>query len=411
MHYTENFDIFRQNGDLYTFLNKQDAEIHEAIRTEDEEYLLNVNEEEYVNHMISKYEFENLEMIEQECYVENYEEMIPVEQFRREYYDVSGKTYPKNVLYFHIPLTGGVELIGYAPSTTMLSNVRMHFSNNKLVFRVVQFQDDVNLANNRYSEAIKNLKIMIGFANSDIRAYNCSLNKKVRDAFEARKQLILKRRSIMESLIVPVRMRENTSGTFAIPTPSLRKKIVIKPICSEKGYTAEPTLDSKIYEEILKALHDMGKEFERKPAVYKDKDEEQLRDHFLMLLEPNFEGSATGETFNKSGKTDILLRYDGSNVFIAECKFWHGEKAYLDSISQLLGYLTWRDSKAAIIIFNRNKGASSVLGRIEESTKKHSNFLGFEKKVDESIFKFRFHINDDPNKEVKLAVMVYHIPK
>jgi hypothetical protein len=61
-----------------------------------------------------------------------------------------------------------------------------------------------------------------------------------------------------------------------------------------------------------------------------------------------FEGQATGETFNFQGKTDILIRAQGKNIFIAECKFWKGEKVFLETIDQLLSYLSWRDSKAAI---------------------------------------------------------------
>jgi hypothetical protein len=81
-------------------------------------------------------------------------------------------------------------------------------------------------------------------------------------------------------------------------------------------------------------------------------EEEHLRDHILMVLDPNFEyGSATGETFNKKGKTDILLRHDSSVAFVAECKFWGGEKVFHKTIDQLLNYLTWRDSKTAVIIF------------------------------------------------------------
>lgn len=89
-------------------------------------------------------------------------------------------------------------------------------------------------------------------------------------------------------------------------------------------------------------------------SVYKDKGGEDLKDHVLLTLDPNFEfGSASGETFNKSGKTDIQLRYDSSVVFIAECKFWIGEKNYLATIDQLLGYLTLRDTKAPVVIFVR----------------------------------------------------------
>jgi hypothetical protein len=42
-----------------------------------------------------------------------------------------------------------------------------------------------------------------------------------------------------------------------------------------------------------------------------DKREEDLRQHFLAQLNGHFEGSATGETFNYEGKTDILIRERG----------------------------------------------------------------------------------------------------
>ena len=60
---------------------------------------------------------------------------------------------------------------------------------------------------------------------------------------------------------------------------------------------------------------------------------------------------ATGETFNYGGKTDILIRYQGNNIFIGECKFWKGPKSYLETIDQILRYVTWRDTKVAIFVF------------------------------------------------------------
>jgi hypothetical protein len=36
--------------------------------------------------------------------------------------------------------------------------------------------------------------------------------------------------------------------------------------------------------------------------------EEDLRQHFLVQLNGQYEGQATGETFNFQGKTDILIR-------------------------------------------------------------------------------------------------------
>lgn len=215
---------------------------------------------------------------------------------------------------------------------------------------------------------------------------------------------------MLAALGVPIKKVDNISKTFSVPISKSKKEIVLKPSVTEKGFTPEPTLDPGIYEDILATIYDVGKQFERMPSIYSGKEEEHLRDHFLLFLQPRYEWSATGETFNKSGKTDILIRYNNSNIFIAECKFWKGPKNYLATITQLLGYLTWRDSKAAVIIFVQNKDFSAVLKSVEETTNQHPNYLGFVNKQNDSWFNYRFHINGDKNREVKVAVLLFHIP-
>lgn len=140
------------------------------------------------------------------------------------------------------------------------------------------------------------------------------------------------------------------------------------------------------------------------------KDEETLRDHILLYLTPRFEGTSTGETFNKSGKTDILLRFEASNVFIAECKSWSGAKGLLTAIDQLLSYLTWRDSKAALVLFVRNKDFSAVLETIKEVVPTHSQFVRHVRDVDESWFEYRLGLPGDPGREVWLSILAFHLP-
>jgi hypothetical protein len=117
---------------------------------------------------------------------------------------------------------------------------------------------------------------------------------------------------------------------------------------------------------------------EKKPALYKDKDEEGLRDQFLFILETRYEGiSATGETFNKKGKTDIILKYtaDNTNLFVAECKFWKGASEFHQAIYQLFDrYLTWRDSKVALILFVQNRDFTKVLEIVNAESEKHEYF-------------------------------------
>jgi hypothetical protein len=166
----------------------------------------------------------------------------------------------------------------------------------------------------------------------------------------------------------------------------------------------------EIYDQVLQTLHDVGKQFERLSSTYSQKGEEDLRDHFLLVLEPMFSGSATGETFNKAGKTDILLRADGSNIFIAECKFWKGAKVYLETIDQLLSYLTWRDAKAAVVVFVRNRDFSTVVRTVQTITPQHPNYLAYVAQRDESWLSYHFHLNGDPDRLLDLAVLLFHIP-
>jgi len=130
----------------------------------------------------------------------------------------------------------------------------------------------------------------------------------------------------------------------------------------------------------------------------------------VVQLNGQFEGAATGETFNVSGKTDILLRANGRNVFIAECKFWKGPKHYREAIDQLLGYTAWRDTKTAILVFNRGTVMSTVLQGVAAETSAHKNF---KRKLDwkhESGFRYIFHHMGDPNREFILTVLVFDVP-
>jgi hypothetical protein len=169
-------------------------------------------------------------------------------------------------------------------------------------------------------------------------------------------------------------------------------------------------LEDALYQEILQVIHDTGKTFERLPSTYAGKGEETLRDHFILVLEPRFESSTTGETFNKSGKTDILIRHEKSNVFVGECKFWRGQKQHQETIDQLLSYLTWRDSKSAIIYFMDTKEVISPLRAIEATTNEHPCFVKFRGKREESWFDYEFHLPGDTSRSVYVSILCFHFP-
>ena len=63
-----------------------------------------------------------------------------------------------------------------------------------------------------------------------------------------------------------------------------------------------------------------------------------------------------------------------------------------------------------MIMFVRNKEISPVLKTVEEETPAHPCFDSFIKQIDESWYEYNFHLPDDSNRSVKLAVLLFHIP-
>lgn len=222
-----------------------------------------------------------------------------------------------------------------------------------------------------------------------------------------RKENLLKQENILESLGLPIKLSDNVPVVHSIPIQ--RKKIVIqKPKSSDEPYKPEFQLDKEIYLHILELCQNFGVNMERHPSIYNDKNEEALRDLFLMILSPHFD-SVTGETFNKQGKTDILIKHEGENAFVAELKFWKGEKQHHQTIKQILSYLTWRDSKAAIIYFVKNKNLQPVLDLIAGETIKNPFYVDSYNKTKESWFNYHFHLLNDNTRGVKLAILVFHL--
>lgn len=408
MYYSE--DLLFYSKDLFNYFNVQKENIRDSIQREKEDYILNVGQEQYIDYLFDKSKVGTIDILENEIYADEKEELISSDSFPRNFNVYGRGSIQKPVLYFSIPFEGEKGMLYYKPSSYYSVFPRAYITNNRIVKRFIVFSDNYQECEREFHNFKDNLIDYVRNLNTDIESYNSNLKHFITSIFGSRKDELLKRRELKAGLSIPIKKNIDTPKTFSVPSVQVKKKITMKPIETKSNFVPDPTLDNGTYNDILTMINDMGKEFERKPSVYSDKGEEDLRDHFLMLLEPHFEGSATGETFNKSGKTDILLRYNSGNVFVGECKFWTGAKGFLKTIDQLLGYLTWRDSKTSVIMFVRNKDFTSVIETVKESIQAHENFIKFIDQKDESWFNYIFHLNGDKNKEIKVAIMLYHIP-
>jgi hypothetical protein len=396
--------------ELSHFLASIQEEIKATIRSETAEYLLNVNDDEYLQHLLDQFRLEPLQIHFDKVSASPHEEMIPAERFPGPSFIVrAGERYPKQVFRYYIPYEGTEELLKCIPNPRILWTAEVELEDGNICFEIIDFHGDAGHVRGEAERIMKPMGQQLENVKKQVNAYNEQVTNFIKEVITKRKAELQSQIGVAGSLGVPIRKSDHVPETFRIP--EVRRKVIPKPTVPEGAGMPEPAIGDDIYQEILKVIHDTGKTFERLPNTYADKDEEALRDHLILQLEPHFEISTTGETFNKSGKTDILMRHENSNVFVAECLWWDGPKMYLEKIDQLLGYLTWRDSKTAIVCFVGRKDFSHILSEITEATRQHSCYVEPIGVKEETWHVYKFHLAGDPGRTIKVAVLAFHLPR
>ena len=311
-----------------------------------------------------------------------------------------------------VPYSGDKVGFDIQPSTRNFNNPQAYVGEGVIAFSITGTDLTAEQVKTEIGRRIASINEHLGWLANDASGYNDGLLALATQAIERRKEKLLKDKSLVAGLGFKMKARPGQSETFA--APNVRRKIrpaTPKPTASRQAFKPEPTLTDQDYEHILSVLENMVVVMEQSPGAFREIDEESLRTHFLVQLNGHYSGDATGETFNYEGKTDILIKVDGKNIFIGECKFWTGEKGYLETLDQVLSYLSWRDTKAAVLVFSRNKDFTGALSKIEESTAKHPSFKKQVSKRSESSWTYLFGHKDDANREISITVQAYNVPE
>lgn len=383
--------------------------IKKYIEGKSKEYILGVDEEEFIEYMINEYSVEPLEVYQESERIDK--PTIRKEKFTDRHY--GDYEYEKEVYYFnvHYKFSGSSVLFKIRPSSWTMTTyeISVDDSNKEVTLSFKIYEQDAEKFKSEkasiYHSAFTNLKNVNVFANQ----WNSSVNGIVNRIFKQTKDKFLKENDFFSAINIST--NSDTESIFTVP--SIKKAIIPQPkVDKNKEFSSAPTMAKKMYSDILKVIYDAGKSMEKKPALYKKKDEEGLRDQFLFILETRYESiTATGETFNKKGKTDIILKYseDNSNVFVAECKFWKGASEFHKAINQLFDrYLTWRDSKVALIFFVTNKDFSKIIATADKECGEHEYFVSRNGSNGESSFSYKFRLPNDKDKEVFMELILFH---
>lgn len=387
---------------LHQILENRKQELRNEVEGFTDAYLLGNSPDHLADYLVDKHGVDPPRLVGEPELSQRTEKRHVDDPFR-------GGTRPIDVTVYelHIPFEGSPKFFSLRPSRFTMNPPQVDVQGNVLVAFVLNRNPGDAGLKGELDRLHKAVADAVAWLANDLKQFNEQLRPFALQQVERRRARALEAAKSVEGLGFKLKARPGTE-TYAV---SPRKRISIsRPPAPKPGAPAEPVFPMQDYEDVLRIAGNVVTVMERNPSVFHAVGEETIRDHILVSLNGVYEGQATGETFNGSGKTDILLRVDGKNIFIAECKIWSGESDAKAAIDQLLGYLTWRDTKAALFIFSRNKDFTNVVAKMRDAVRLHPNFLREVPYSNESGIRAVFKQKDDSSRELYLTALAFAIP-
>lgn len=293
-----------------------------------------------------------------------------------QYYIVDGYK-----IVYKIPFEGDSDLLYVQPSSFTLISYEVDNviaptddKEGQIVFaqtyerRVIDSQENmIEFITKEFNSKLSAYFNAIDNVNYDIEnKYNSSLKGEVRRYLERRLKKAEDYLALREKLNIPLELNKNAPNTKPIRLKKVKKN---KSMSLPKLKTApvEYSISDDDYNNIKSIINLSCMSMEKTARTFCKLQEEELRDVILASLNTHYLGTATGETFNKRGKTDIHIPFENKSAYIGECKIWTGRGAFSKAITQLFSYMRWRDTKTSLIFFNkRNKDFPNILKTIDE---------------------------------------------
>ena len=402
-------DYLFSAGDLGGSLRAQEQQVNEAAEAIPADHALAASVEELASELVDRFRIEPLVVDEAGATVSHEDTRIDVSGDRnRMIFDRSGPFYIGGTkLTYRVPVSGELDLFKMRSSTGTFSPPMASVVGQELVILESVPAPVPDEFKGRFADTMAQICQWVGWVNADVAGFNDRLPGIAKGAAERRQDKVRRDHDLVASLGIPVR-RADAPTTYA--APPVRRTVPAATVTRSSAKALEPVLPADAYEHIFGIVTNMAQVMERSPKAFATMDEEALRQHFLVQLNGQYEGDATGETFNFEGKTDILIRRNGRNIFIAECKFWDGSKVLTKTVNQILGYASWRDTKTAIFLFNRGRALSGVLAQISPTLAAHPNFVREVPYDSETGFRFIIRHRDDAERELTLTVLVFEVP-
>jgi len=302
----------------------------------------------------------------------------------------------------YLPFAGEAEFFRVIPTQFNYNPPRAEVRGREVLITWEGRPEYADQAKGQVEQSLQALRVWVGWLREDIDRYNLSLRSDVADWLRQRCSHLEQNQLIANVLDIPIRSRPDAARDL-VPVPRRR------PVAVEtKTEARDPKISDADYSALISQLASARGLIERLPETFRPMDEESLRDLLLVILNNQF-GIGSAEAFSRSGKTDITIQQDRGPVFIAECKIWSGTKAFGDAIGQLLSYLVWRDTKAALVLFVHEKDVTGITEKAVAAVAVHPQVVRQGESIGD-VPTFILHHEGDNRRHVRIALLVIAVP-
>lgn len=404
-------------GDLSATLRNQVVRIPTKVDAIPKDQFLSSSEEAIFENILAQIEVDPLVIYEDRMETEPRETKIDISgRKERIFFGDRGPIYVEGMeVTISIPFTGDPGLWDLCPDhrTSVFPRANIHQPKKDgigfLDIVIAQLKDEpANKIKSCFDEELERIRKYLKSQKGQIDSFNMSAPDHIRRAIKARMKRLKTYDGIVEMLGIPLKRREG--APLIEPIPIKRKLIRPLPPPPKSGFKPEPGITVQDYEHILSVIRHEGRTFEATPKTYAVHDEEELRDIMLAHLNGHYQGTATGETFRRLGKTDIRIEDQDRAAFVAECKIWRGERELSNAINQLLGYLTWRDCKTALILFNKRVAKfNDLLAKVPRAIRVHQKFKRILTDGANGEWRFEFFSAEDESRQIIIHFFIFNL--
>ena len=407
-------DLLFMSGDLRDSLEHHGQGVREEVDAAPEEHVLQVDEEEWAQALAERYSVAAPELQADDAWMDAPQDIkvdVSWDTFGRAIIDPDEPVYvPGHRTVVHIPFTGDQSVFSLRPSSFNLNPPRADVAAGELRL-VVEYPSDrpANITALK-DDMVRQVNTWLGYARNNIDTYNAELLGQARAAIADRRQRIEQHREHLQSTGLPIGPPGAREKTYIAEALVRRPAPVLPSTPPGEPIQLEPVLGDEVFEHILEVIRLQAAGIERSPKTYAGMNEEALRTVLLDALNTHYRGQGTAEAFNVRGKTDMLVRHEGSNLFIGECKFWSGEKGFIATIEQLFGYAGWRDTKLAVVMFVRARGLTDIIEKAREALAEHERFVEWLDAANETELRAVMSWPGDERRHADLNVFFVPVP-